>query len=327
MATPNQPAPLGVPSSSAATGSSNRPLVIQTEHLDAAAAAWLAERVELVKCASEDEAFPALLARASGLVIRTYTNVDEAMLARAPKLRVVGRAGVGLDNVDQEACLRRGVAVFNTPDANGTAVVEYVACLMLDALRPRVFLDKALPAAEWKKVRTGLLARRQLCQMTLGIWGLGKIGKRIARLGAGLGMKVIYHDLLDIPPDQRHGAEPVSRDQLCAGADILTVHVDGRHENTNLVSTDAFGRMKSDVVFINTSRGFIVDPHATAEFMIAHPAATAMLDVHEPEPFGADYPLLDIANVHLSPHIAAATELANTNMSWVVRDVWSVLEK
>ena len=303
-----------------------RPLVIQTEHLDATCAAWLAERAELVKCSSDAPEFAALLARAQGLVIRTYTDVNDAMLAGAPKLRVVGRAGVGLDNVDEAACARRGIKVFNTPDANGTAVVEYVNCLMCDATRPRVFLDAALPLAEWKKLRTKLLARRQLCQMTLGIWGMGKIGKRIAKLGAGLGMRVIYHDLLEIAEPLRAGATPVMRESLCAQADIITVHVDGRNENTNLVSTDAFGRMKSDVVFINTSRGFVVDAHAVADFMLAHPAACAMLDVHEPEPFEATCPLLDMKNVHLSPHIAAATELANLNMSWVVRDVWGALE-
>ena len=300
--------------------------MIQTEHLDATCAAWLADRAELVKCSSDAPEFAGLLARAQGLIIRTYTKVNETMLTCAPKLRVVGRAGVGLDNVDEAACARRGIKVFNTPDANGTAVVEYVNCLMCDATRPRVFLDAALPLAEWKKVRTKLIARRQLCQMTLGIWGMGKIGKRIAKLGAGLGMRVIYHDLLEIAEPLRAGATPVMRESLCAQADIITVHVDGRKENANLVSTDAFGRMKSDVVFINTSRGFVVDAHAVADFMLSHPAACAMLDVHDPEPFEATCPLLDMKNVHLSPHIAAATELANLNMSWVVRDVWGALE-
>lgn len=303
----------------------SKPLVLQTEHLDAAAAQWLGGRCELIAISSDDQKFPELLARAEGLVIRTYTIINDAFLAMAPKLRVIGRAGVGLDNVDQDACAKRGIAVFNTPDANTTAVVEYVNCLMCDALRPRVFLTEALSKDRWKKVRTELQAPRQFCELTLGIWGFGRIGRRVARIGAALGMNVVYNDLLEIPPDQRSGAKPVSSQQLCAESDVLTVHVDGRKSNTGLVGTDAFGRMKSNVIVINTSRGFIVDTHALADFMIAHPAASAMLDVHEPEPFDQTYPLLEIKNVHLAPHLAAATTMAQANMSWVVRDVAQAL--
>jgi len=302
-----------------------RPLVLQTEHLDAKAAAWLAERCELVKIAPEDAGFAAMLGKADGLVIRTYTQVNAKFLDGATRLRVVGRAGVGLDNVDQKACAARNIAVFNTPDANSTAVVEYVLALILDATRPRLFLPHALEIKEWKAVREQCKARRQLREMTLGIYGLGRIGKRLARVATALEMPVIYCDLLEIPVDERHGAVPVSREQLCAQADILTVHVDGRAGNRHLLNADAFGRCKSDVVFINAARGFLIDNHALADFMLGHPGAQALLDVHDPEPFDAMYPLLDIKNVHLAPHLAAATELANEMMSWVVRDVWGVL--
>lgn len=298
---------------------------MQTEHLDAAAAAWLGQRCRLEAIGSDDPAFSARLAEADALVIRTYTRVDEALLARAPRLRVVGRAGVGLDNVDLPACARRGVAVVSTPDANTSAVVEYVVALMLDALRPRLFLHRAVAPGRWKGLRRELQARRQLCELTLGVYGLGKIGARVARVAGALGMRVIYHDLRAIEPAQRHGAEPVSRADLLGASDVLTVHVDGRGANRGLLDADAFGRLRGDVVFVNTSRGFVVDPLALAEFMIAHPAACALLDVHEPEPFDATYPLLDIANVHLAPHIASSTDLAQANMSWVVRDVWRVL--
>jgi len=302
-----------------------RPLVLQTEHLDAKAAAWLAERCELVKIAPEDAGFAAMLGKADGLVIRTYTQVNAKFLDSAPRLRVVGRAGVGLDNVDQKACAARNIAVFNTPDANSTAVVEYVLALILDATRPRLFLPHALEIKEWRAVREQCKARRQLREMTLGIYGLGRIGKRLARVATALEMPVIYCDLLEIPVDERHGAVPVSREELCAQADILTVHVDGRAGNRHLLNADAFGRCKSDVVFINAARGFLIDNHALADFMLGHPGAQALLDVHDPEPFDAMYPLLDIKNVHLAPHLAAATELANEMMSWVVRDVWGVL--
>lgn len=302
-----------------------RPLVIQTEHLDAQAAAWLAERCRFEKCDSSDPVFAARLREADALVIRTYTQVTREFLAGAPKLKVIGRAGVGLDNVDLKACESRGIRVVNTPDANTRAVIEYVLALMLDATRPRVFVDRALDSARWKSLREELKADRQLCEMTLGIYGLGKIGRQLARAAAAVNMKVVYHDLLDIPVEQRWGAEPVSRDELCARADVLSVHVDGRRSNAGLINAACLSKCKADVVFINTSRGFVVDTHALADFLLAHPQAQALLDVHEPEPFPATYPLVDLPNAHLSAHIASATRLAHRNMSWVVRDVWRVL--
>jgi phosphoglycerate dehydrogenase-like enzyme len=294
---------------------------LQTEHLDPGAAAWLASRVELVPVAEGDRNFGELLARCQGLVIRTYTKVNQALLDQAPNLVVVGRAGVGLDNVDLPACKARNVAVFNTPDANTRAVVEYVLALLLDATRPRLFLDKPLEAPQWKALREELKAKRQLCELTLGILGLGKIGRQVARVASALNMQVIYHDLLEIPHADRFGATPVSREELFARADAISVHVDERPANRDLITKIDFGRMKSDVLFINTSRGFVINNHDLAEFLIQHPAAQALLDVHEPEPITKTYPLLDIKNAHLSAHIASATQLANRNMSLVVHAV------
>jgi len=305
---------------------SNKQLVIQSEDLNPEPAQWLAERCDLVACTPDLDKFGELMHGASGLVVRTYTRVDGALLDEASKLRVVGRAGVGLDNIDLDACARRGITVVHTPDANTTAVSEYVFALIFDAIRPRAFLDKVMPKEAWCGVRRELTARRQLSEMTLGIYGLGRIGKRIARAAQGLGVaRVVYNDLLEIPEDQRFGAVPVSRDELLAASDILTVHVDGRAENRHLVDAGAMKTMRPDAVLINTSRGHIVDPYAVADFMLANSGAQAMLDVHDPEPVEATSPLLEIPNVHLSPHIAACTEAAQRNMSWVVKDVWRVL--
>ncbi len=306
----------------------SKPLVIQTEHLDAEAAAWLGEQCELVVCPSEDEPrFGELLERAAALVIRTYTQVDEAMLQRAPKLRVVARAGVGLDNVDIEACKRRGVVVLNTPDANTRAVVEYVTAMTLDALRPRQYLETALGAKPWKQLRSDLIASRQLSDLTLGILGLGKIGKQMARVGAAFNMRVAYHDIIEIPVEQRQGAVPVAREELFRSADVLTIHVDGRHENHAIIDEATLAPCKQDVLIINTSRGFVVNNGALAGFLRTHPRAMAMLDVHEPEPFGSDYPLLGVPNARLTPHLASATKTAHRNMSWVVRELWDVLSR
>jgi phosphoglycerate dehydrogenase-like enzyme len=302
-----------------------KPLAIQTEHLDAEPAAWLSERCELIKCDSSDAKFNELLPRAEALVIRTYTQVNQQLLDRAPKLRVVGRAGVGLDNVDIPACLARNVTVVSTPDANSSAVVEYVMALMFDAVRPRLFLEQALDHKRWKDLREELKAPRELNEMTLGVLGLGRIGSRLARAVSGLGMRVIYHDLLEIPAARRFGATPVSRDELCAQSDILSIHVDPRRSNHGLIGAEYLAKCKGDVILINCARGVIINAPSLADFMLAHPRAMALLDVHDPEPFGPAYPLLSIPNVQLSPHIAAATQQANRNMSWVVRDVWRVL--
>lgn len=304
---------------------SDRPLAIQTEHLDEVCAQWLAERCEVVRCSSDDPRFADLLARADALVIRTYTKVDDDLLRAAPRLKVVGRAGVGVDNVDLPACKARGVAVVNTPAANTRAVVEYVTALLFDAIRPRLYLASAIDVGPWKEARARLIAPRQAAGATLGILGLGKIGSQVARVGAALDMRIIYHDLAAIPPERRSGAAPVSREELLAAADVLTLHVDGRRANRGLLAADAFARMKRDVVLINTSRGFVIDPAACARFMREHPEAQAMLDVHDPEPFPPGHPLLGLPNVRLSPHLAAATAQAHRNMSWVVRDVWRVL--
>jgi phosphoglycerate dehydrogenase-like enzyme len=303
----------------------DRPIVLVTEPLTAGPLAWLGERATVVLASADSDEFALRCAEAEGLVVRTYTTVDAGLLARMPRLRVVGRAGVGLDNIDQDACAARGVAVCSTPDANTEAVVEFVLASMLDATRPRGYLDRALDPAAWNALRADLVATRQLAGSTLGVWGFGRIGSRVARAGRALGMTVLFHDLREIPEAAREGARPVSRDELLAQSDFLTVHVDGRASNRGLVGPDEFALMREDVVLVNTSRGMVVDAEACADFMRARPAAHAMLDVHDPEPVPVEYPLLMMENVHLTPHIASATERAKDAMSWVVRDVWAAM--
>lgn len=314
------------------------PVVVVAEPIEPGPRAWLAERAQVVEPPAGRgpghgggaAGFlswlrgDGLAGSARGLVVRTASRVTDAWLAAMPGLIAVGRAGVGLDNIDVPACERRGVKVFNTPDANTSAVVELVLAMLLDAVRPRLFLDRALPAEQWEELRRELTAERGLSGRTLGVYGLGRIGSAVARVGAALGMRVVHHDLLPIASPF---SEPVSREVLLSESDVISVHVDGRAENRHLLGADAFGRMRSEVVFINTSRGLVVDAYALADFMLGHPGACAMLDVHEPEPFGAAYPLLELANVHLSPHIASATREAKERMGWVVRDVWSAIEE
>lgn len=304
-----------------------RPLVIQTEDLDPEPAAWLAERCEYVVCPfDEGPRFGELLGRAEGLVVRTYTQVNRALLARAPRLRVVGRAGVALENIDIAACRERGVEVVHTPSANTRAVVEFVSAVIADATRPRKYLEGAVEPAEWHALRRELIGERELNEMVLGVWGFGKIGSAVARVAAAMEMRAVYNDLLEVPREGRHGAEPVSVERLLGESDILSVHVDYRAQNRHLVNAAALAKCKKDVLFINTSRGFVVDPAALAAFLRANPRARAMIDVHDPmEPIPEGYPLLGVPGARLTPHLASGTARAKRNMSWVVRDVWRVL--
>lgn len=300
-------------------------IALVAEDIDPACEAWLRERAQVLRVGHDEPGFAEALTKAHALIVRTYTRVNDALLNGAPALRVVARAGVGLDNIDLPACAKRNIPVVYTPDANTAAVTELVFAMLLDQLRPRTTLTRALPAKEWKSLRGSLIAPRQLADLTLGVLGLGRVGKSVARAARAFRMRVIYHDLLDIPPDQRAGAEPVAHDALLRDADILSVHVDERESNRSLIGSPELGAMKPDAILVNTSRGFVVDPCALARHMQARGDFMAILDVHEPEPPNDDYPLFHVEHARLTPHIGAATARAHRNMSWVVRDVWRVL--
>ena len=302
-----------------------KPLIIITEHLDDVACDWLSQRADVHRMGVDDTAFAEHLARAAGVVVRTYTKVDEPFLDGAPNLRVVGRAGVGLDNIDVEVCEARGIAVVHTPDANTQAVVEYVVSILGAAMRPLHPLSKDVDADTWDRLRTEAMAARQLSQMTLGIVGLGRIGSRVAQVAAAIGMSVQYCDLRDIAVDARHGADPVDLETLLRGSDVVSVHVDGRATNRHLLGQDALTRLPEHAMLINTARGFVIDHTALAAVLGHRPAMRAVLDVHDPEPVPPGHALLDLPNAVLLPHAASRTHAAQAAMSWVVRDVARVL--
>ncbi|MBI1374002.1 MAG: hydroxyacid dehydrogenase [Phycisphaera sp.] len=311
--------------------SKKQPKVILTEHLDDECADWIAERVNLVRQSHDD--FAALkkqLATAEGLIVRTYTQVNDALLDAAPKLKVVGRAGVGLDNIDLPACEKRGVRVVYTPDANTQAVVEYIWALIADAKRPRVYLDGYVAPPKFHELRATHVGR-QLNEQVLGILGMGRIGRRVAEVARAMGVRVIYNDVrtraeLALPDDDT--SEFVDTGTLWRDSDILTVHVDGRPSNRGFIDAKKLGQLKKSVLLLNTSRGFVIDPQALAKWShdVVEHGGMAVLDVHEPEPMPDDYPLFGLPNVKLLPHLASRTHQAMRNMSWVVQDVLRVLE-
>lgn len=304
----------------------SKPVVVLAEPIAQEPLNWIRTRSKLVEPAGADRSsLLSVLADAEALIVRTYTIVDSELLDHAPNLRVVARAGVGLDNIDFEACRSRNIRVVHTPRANTSAVVEYVSQLMLGAIRPIARVDGLLADAQWHALREASISPRTCVGARLGIVGLGKVGSGLARVASALGMEVVYHDIRSIPEPDRAGYVSVSIDELARTSDVTSVHVDGRAENRHLINTAFFKRLRPDAVFINTSRGFVVDHLAAAGFARTNPHATLILDVHDPEPIACDSPIRDVTNIISTPHIAAGTKRAKEQMSWVVRDVIRVL--
>jgi D-3-phosphoglycerate dehydrogenase len=307
--------------------STKRPIVVVTEGSDPRPLDWLRERAEVVEIPPDDPRLDDELHVADGLIVRTYTRVTPAFLAKCPKLKVVARAGVGIDNIDVKACRARGIEVVYTPDANSIAVGDYVFGIILQLIRPWCrFKDRAYEPAEFKRVRMGNKGR-QLDELTIGILGMGRVGKRVGRIAAaGFGMNVIYNDLLDVQSLLEFPAKSVDKPALYRESDILTIHVDMRPGNENLVGKDQIAMMKKDAILINASRGEVLDAHALADAIREKRLFGAALDVYAPEPPPADFPLLGMDNVILTPHMASRTVTAMENMAWVVKDVMAVLE-
>ena len=302
------------------------PLVIYTETIDPSALEWLTERAEVLACAPGDPAFESAVERIEGLLIRTYTQVDSALLDRLPALKVVGRAGVGIDNIDVAACRQRGVEVVYAPASSTHAVAEYVVALLCDALRPREYLADAVDQAAWGHLRKTLVGRRQFDELTLGILGLGRIGRTVARFAEVLGFTVRYHDLEEIPEADRFGAKSVALESLFSDVDLLTIHVDGRARNRGFIDRSLLDRLPPDAVVINTSRGFVFDHDSLRSWLTERPETRAYLDVQDPEPPPPGDPLLTLPNARLLPHLASRTSTAMARMSDVVEDIWAVLE-
>lgn len=305
------------------------PKAVITETLDPSCADWLGEHCQVVWHGHDKPGLDAELADADALIVRTYTQVNDALLDAAPNVKVIGRAGVGLDNFDLPACKARGVRVVYTPDANTQAVVEYVFGLILDHYRPRTTLKPGTDASAFHALRKSEVGI-ELATLTLGILGMGRIGKRIATVAHAMGINVIGCDLLDEAAIRK--AIPsvpfdfVDHANLYAQSDIVTVHVDGRAENKQIINAESLAQLKGNGLLINAARGMLVDHDALCRWLEAHPDATAVLDVHDPEPPAEDHALYGCDNALLLPHLASRTGTALENMSWVVRDVVAVLQ-
>src|SRR5438552_10108565 len=243
-----------------------RPVVLVTEGSDTAPLQWLRTQAEVLEVGLSEAGFDTALARAEGMVVRTYSKVNDALLAKAPRLKVVGRGGVGLENIDVSACRKRGVQVVYTPDANTIAVGDFVFGLILQLIRPyAAFRQRTPEPKEFKRLRDTLRGR-QLNELTLGILGMGRVGRRVGHIAAiGFGMKVIYNDLLDVAAKLDSPATAVDKPTLYRRSDVLSLHVTMLPGNENMVGREQLAMMKPDAILINTSRAEALDAGALAE--------------------------------------------------------------
>jgi D-3-phosphoglycerate dehydrogenase len=241
---------------------------------------------------------------ADGLVVRSGVQVDDALLEHAPKLRVIGRAGVGVDNIDADAATRRGIVVMNTPGANAIAVAELTIGLMLGLARQLPKANGALHQGKWEKKS---LSGAELRGKTLAVLGLGRIGLEVAQRAASFGMQIIGHDPFVAPALARErGVELVGMDALFARADYLTLHVGLTQQTVNIINAKNLAAMKKGVRIVNCARGELVDDAALVAALDSSQVAGVALDVFRDEPL-KNSPYFGRENVILTPHIAGST--------------------
>jgi D-3-phosphoglycerate dehydrogenase len=268
-----------------------------------------------VKTGLAPEELQGIIGAYDALVIRSATKVNEDLLAAAGKLKVVGRAGIGLDNVDIPAATKRGVVVMNTPGGNVVTTAEHAIAMMLALTRNIPQGTASLKQGRWDKKK---LQGREIYNKTLGVIGFGKIGTIVANRALGLKMRVIVHDPFVTPEQiEKEGFESVTIEELYKRSDYITVHVPKLKSTIGLIGTAAFDQMKAGVMLVNCARGGIVDEAALYEAIEAGKVGGAALDVFETEPPGANK-LFELDRLICTPHLGASTREAQTNVAVAV---------
>jgi D-3-phosphoglycerate dehydrogenase len=250
------------------------------------------------------DGLPAALADADALVVRSAVQVDDALMEHAPKLRVVGRAGVGVDNIDADAATRRGIVVMNTPGANAVAVAELTIGLMLALARKVPSANASMHAGKWEKKN---LQGAELRGKVLGILGLGRIGLEVAKRAKGFGLEIVGSDpFVSAAIARENGIKLVTLDELIATSDYITLHVGLTAQTAGVVNAKSLAAMKKGVRIINCARGELIDDAALVAALKSGHVAGAALDVFAVEPL-KDSPYFELDNVILTPHIAGST--------------------
>jgi D-3-phosphoglycerate dehydrogenase len=247
----------------------------------------------------------AALPNADAMIIRSATKVDRAMLDAAPVLRLIGRAGVGVDNVDLEAATDKGVVVMNAPDGNTIAAAEMAFALMLSLARQIPAAHQSLEAGKWDRKS---FMGTEVHGKTLGIVGFGRIGRAIAKRARGFDMNILAYDPYISPEaPMAMGVAAVSLEDLYARSDFITLHAVPSDETYHMINAESIAAMKHGVRIINAARGSLIDEAALAEALKAGKVAGAALDVYEEEPPAQDNPLIGLPNVIHTPHLGAST--------------------
>jgi D-3-phosphoglycerate dehydrogenase len=253
-----------------------------------------------------------------GLVVRSETKVTAELMDAAARLRVIGRAGVGVDNIDVSAATERGIVVMNAPDGNTMTTAEHTITLLMALARQVPQANASLRAGLWERKR---FIGVELQGKTLGIIGLGRIGRVVASRALGFGMNILAYDPFIAPEQARDlELETVSLDELYARSDFITMHTPLTNETRGLINASAFARMKQGVRIINCARGGLVDERALLDAIKEGRVAGAALDVFEKEPPPADHPLLSLDEVIATPHLGASTTEAQEGVALTVAE-------
>ena len=265
---------------------------------------------DMIPGMSKDELM-AKLPEYDALIIRSGTKPDADVIAAGTKLKVIGRAGIGVDNIDLEAATKHGIKVMNTPHANSVATAEQTMTLMLSMCRFTVPAHNSLAAGEWNRSQ---YVGTEIAGKTLGVIGFGYIGRLVARRAQAFGMEIIGYDpYIKEEMATAMGAKLVSLDELLASADIITLHSIVTQETTNMINADTIAKMKDGVRIVNVARGKLIDEQALADSITSSKVAAAALDVYQKEPPEGS-PLIGLPNVLHTPHLGASSKEAQTRV-------------
>lgn len=299
--------------------------IVITEFMDTEAVQLLARSHDVHYDPTLVDQPEALLQHATScdaLIVRNRTQVRGELLANAARLRVVGRLGVGLDNIDTEACRARNIEVIPATGANTVAVAEYVIATAFILLRGAYLSSTAVADGKWP--RGPLSNGREIAGKCLGLVGFGGIGRHTAQLARGLGMSVVAHDPALAAADPLWAAQattPVSLDELLARADVISLHVPLLPSTRNLMNAERLAKMRPGAVLINTARGGVVDEAALAAALREGKLAGAALDVFDTEPLPAGSALVNVPNLLLTPHVAGVTTESNQRVSSLIAEL------
>ncbi len=271
-----------------------------------------------VKTGLKKEELLTIIPAYDALIVRSETMVDEDVLAAGTALKVVGRAGMGVDNIDVKAATMRGIIVMNTPQANSIATAEQAMALMLAVSRHTAQAHASLKAGEWERSKyTGV----QLYRKTLGVVGFGRIGRLVAKRAQAFGMEIVAYDpYVSEEIGRELGVTLVDLDELYAQSDYITMHTALQTDTENMINAEAIKQMKDGVIIINAARGKLIDDHALAAALKSGKVKAAGLDVFRKEPPPADNPLLGLPNVVHTPHLGASTIEAQRDVATQIVD-------